>query len=362
MLLSPSRTWLRVLLVLTCCGGLLGLAGAWHAEIKSDEVVVLFPTFGVREAAGWKLEIHGIIYEPELDSRIRRDGLEAFARLVGLKPEDAATPIFEARARRFLVDNEGGKRLSIRLGERDYDAGESGANGHFRQTLHISLAEANRLTEGQAASLAFHAVTSKQDVRRFTGRLRLIEPEGLSIVSDIDDTIKISEVRDKRALLSRTFLQEFEPIPGMAELYRTWDRRGAAIHYVSGSPWQLYEPLEAFRKQHGFPAGTFHLRQFRLKDRSALKLMASPEEYKPPAIEALLQAFPKRRFMCVGDSGEKDPEVYGELARKHPQQIVRILIRDVTSEPAEVERYRQAFKDVPRAKWQVFKEPSEVQP
>jgi phosphatidate phosphatase APP1 len=64
--------------------------------------------------------------------------------------------------------------------------------------------------------------------------------------------------------------------------------------------------------------------------------------------------------MLVGDSGEHDPEIYGELARKHPEQVVRVLIRDVTGEAADADRYRTAFQGVARKKWAVFKRPAEV--
>ena len=91
-----------------------------------------------------------------------------------------------------------------------------------------------------------------------------------------------------------------------------------------------------------------------------LDLFASAEVIKPQAIEPILAAFPRRRFVLVGDSGEKDPEVYGALARTHPDQIVRIFIRDVTDEPADAERYRRAFVDVPAEQWMIFKDPAEI--
>ncbi len=35
----------------------------------------------------------------------------------------------------------------------------------------------------------------------------------------------------------------------------------ASFHYVSGGPWQLYNPLAEFLiKKEGFPAGSFHMR------------------------------------------------------------------------------------------------------
>jgi phosphatidate phosphatase APP1 len=52
--------------------------------------------------------------------------------------------------------------------------------------------------------------------------------------------------------------------------------------------------------------------------------------------------------------------VYGELARRHPEQIERILIRDVTGETAEAERHQAAFRDVPRTRWHIFTDPTGI--
>ena len=143
----------------------------------------------------------------------------------------------------------------------------------------------------------------------------------------------------------------------MAAVYQRWATEGAQFHYVTASPWQLYLPLAEFIRSNGFPAGTFHMKSFRAKDSTFLSLTKSPERYKPPVIEELFRQFPNRRFVLVGDSGEKDPEIYGALARKHSKQVVQILIRDVTDEPQAAPRYRKAFRELPEGLWQIFQKP-----
>jgi phosphatidate phosphatase APP1 len=64
-------------------------------------------------------------------------------------------------------------------------------------------------------------------------------------------------------------------------------------------------------------------------------LLESPEKFKLKVIGDLFQRYPQRRFVLVGDSGERDPEVYGRLTREFPAQVVHIFIRDVTSEPPD---------------------------
>jgi phosphatidate phosphatase APP1 len=146
----------------------------------------------------------------------------------------------------------------------------------------------------------------------------------------------------------------------MSALYRDWAKSGAAFHYVSASPWQLYAPLEQFRIAEEFPAGSFAMQLFRWKDSSALNFLSKPDDLKRPAIEALLAAFPQRQFTCVGDSGERDPELYADLARRHPGQIERILIRNVSDESPDDERFRTVFREFPRERWRLFADPREL--
>jgi hypothetical protein len=349
--------------------------GDVRSPVAKDEVVVLFPTFGRRLAGGaWEIPVHGWVYEPEAESRFRGALIEVLCPLLGIEEEAADSPIFQSRARAFLADNERGKKIPIRLGGKTHTLPESEADGHFRGTLELPAAEVERLLATGAARAAdpgtarawparlrVEALARPGDDRSFTAEVELIGESGLSVISDIDDTIKVSEVTDRKALLENTFLTEFRAVPGMSALYRKWEARGASFHYVSSSPWQLYEPLAAFAAREGFPAGSFHLKSFRLKDRTFFSLFADPEKTKPAVIEPILETFPDRRFIFVGDSGEKDPEVYGEMARKYPAQVERILIRLVCEEEhAGSERFQAAFRGLPPAVWRLFRDAGEV--
>jgi hypothetical protein len=342
---------------------LLLVVVAAGSNIKRDERVVFFPSIGARSADGtaWELEIHGWIYEPER----RALTLALLRKILGIGDDLTGEEkrIFRERASAFLVDNERGKRPSVRLGNQQFELPRSADNGHM--TGHMSLPDGEALRaatrNGSIAKLPFRAVTRRNDERRFNGEIHLLEPTGISVISDIDDTIKISEVNDKQALLRNTFTKAFEPVPGMAEVYRDWSSRvNARFHYVSASPWQLFLPLAEFVSANGFPEGTFHLKPFRVKDESFFDLFESPEHYKRTVIEPLLKRFPKRQFILVGDCGERDPEIYGELARKHPEQVMKVLIRDVNGEDAKAARYLKAFRDISRERWVIFRKSDEV--
>jgi hypothetical protein len=270
----------------------------------------------------------------------------------------AENTLFTERARLFMADHKGGRQVVIRLGDKSYSVGKSGKDGRFSGLIHLSEADLAALRSGPSPLCA---VLPGDDTRRFSCPVDFFDGQGVTVISDIDDTIKVTQVRDRQAMFRKTFLEPFAAVPGMADVYRSWaEKSKAQFCYVSASPWQLFLPLSEFVQSNGFPSGTFYLKQFRLKDESFWGLFQNPEKYKPTVIEPLMKRFPHRKFILVGDSGERDPEVYGALARRFPKQVIKIFIRDVTNDPPDAERFQRAFRNVPPPCWKVFREPSEI--
>jgi len=353
----------KLLAALLCLAWLPGLAGVHAAAaLKSDEQVVLYPAIARQRSGAWEIEAHGIVYEPERQKLLAG----VMRRVLGIDEDDLTASeraTLRERSRYFLVDNEHGKHLALKIGERTFAMGTSAANGHFQGAFSLGAAD----LPGVSTNLSDTNLTVRCEIgtpgkpgRIVDLEIQFLHEAGLSVISDIDDTIKISQVRDRDAMIQNTFCRPFKPVPGLAEVYRDWSGHGAQFHYLTASPWQLYLPLSSFVRSNGFPAGTFHMKNFRLKDGSFIGLFKSPESYKPAVIERLLAQFPRRRFVLAGDSGEKDPEIYGDVARRHPGRIVQIYIRAVTDEPADSARYKSAFERVPRGRWQLFKTPAEI--
>lgn len=346
---------------------LMGLAqGSANAEpvssVDSDETVVFFPTFAYPTAAGdWELRFHGWIHERTRSQALFAKLCDEFGVEEG-KLTPAERDILVARLDPFLVDNERGETIVVVLGKRRVTLNPSEPNGHFKGTARLSEAEVRPLRRSGGDGpdrMWFRAALPKGDPRVFDGEVFLLPAEGISVISDIDDTIRISNVLNRRELIRGTLLRPFEAAPGMAARYCEWRQGGATFHYVSAGPWQLFEPLSRFLLQAGFPAGTFHMRPFRLTDGTALAMFESPEPFKIAMIEEILQSLSRRRFILVGDSGERDPEVYGEIARRHPGRVERIFIREVRSE-APAERYERAFAGLAAETWKVFDDPASL--
>jgi len=346
------RATVLLLLLLACAGC------DQVSDLKGDQEVVLFPTIGARSAdgKGWDLDIHGCVYEDEkhrLALLLLRETLQR--RNINLTAPESA--LLSQRARLFMVDHERGKHIVVRIGKKKFKLSTSGSDGQVFGEVHLNDSEL--LDSGP--TLAVQAVLRSSDQRVFASQISLINSTGATVISDIDDTIKITNVRDRAATLRNTFLEPFRPVAGMAEVYQSWARQGSVdFFYVSASPWQLFLPLWDFIRSNGFPAGAFYLKQVRWKDESLFNLFESPMKYKPQVIEPLMEKFPNRRFILVGDSGESDPEIYGALARRYTNQVSRIFIRDVTNEAPDSARFRSAFEGLPPGMCRVFHDPAEI--
>ncbi len=72
-------------------------------------------------------------------------------------------------------------------------------------------------------------------------QILLIPSSGVSFISDIDDTIKLSHMTSKRQMVRNMLLKDFEDVAGMSELYNTWREKhqGSSFHYVSTAPFQV---------------------------------------------------------------------------------------------------------------------------
>lgn len=159
----------------------------------------------------------------------------------------------------------------------------------------------------------------------------IIEPVGISVISDIDDTVKHSAITSgAKEMFRNTFVRELGDltIEGVSDWYQQLAKRGVGFHYVSNAPWQLYPLLEKYFKMVGLPPGSFHLKQYT----GMLQGIFEPTaERKRGSLEQILRDFPGRKFILVGDSGEADLEVYTDIVLANPGRIMGIFIRDVTT-------------------------------
>jgi len=333
---------LLVSLLLLACAGCVGpLPG------REIEQATVYPSYGYRSGGHWVIPMRIWVHEP------RRLTESAITGLVSTTGGHSVAEVerFRERLSDLVADDESREQVAFvfdndpraetfSLRDADGTAKRSDLNGLILGEVRLTAGRAEELLEAQGSSQGWLRLHVVSPGHRGDGRVRLIEPQGLSVISDIDDTIKVTNIpAGREVVMENTFYRPFVAAPGMAERYRGLGGE-TAFHYVSGGPWQLYRPLAAFIAAAGYPAGSFHMKSVRKnlltpgawQDLGKLAGGDATEEQKLGQISGIIRHFPQRRFILVGDSGEHDPEVYREIRNRFPRQIEAIWIRDVVDD------------------------------
>ncbi|TNE50702.1 MAG: DUF2183 domain-containing protein, partial [Deltaproteobacteria bacterium] len=164
--------------------------------------------------------------------------------------------------------------------------------------------------------------------------------KGLSIISDLDDTLIVSNAYSKRKVIKKimnTHASQTQLVPGAHTFLREvlaspHGKGGGTLHYLSGSPFAILDRIQWMFAARSFPIGSVTLSPvFRVHHYIRYK----SSKYKINAIQAIFRRYPKRRFLLLGDSGEKDSNVYDHIRRLYPKQVAGVLIRHVPNTSAK---------------------------
>ena len=252
------------------------------SNLEPHQYATMFPSLGFfdEKRGCWKLLVHGRVYSTEtvpLGTRLLLKGLK---RAMKATPEQFASDVFQQRIGGFLTKPIPRRRIVLQLGDHKHQLKRrTRGSGVFYSLLRLpkdhfpspqsseiqsKASSARQAPERKVVSIRLVRQNSTNEVAHppVTGDVHLVQPHGLSIISDIDDTIKMTEATSRSEMLANTFLRPFEVVEGMVELYQAWHAQGADFHYVSSSPWQLYQPLADLCMASNFPAeacicGTF---------------------------------------------------------------------------------------------------------
>lgn len=193
-----------------------------------------------------------------------------------------------------------------------------------------------------------------------TGNFILHSPDShrLGIISDIDDTILRTNATSKVQMLKTIFLSNYktqEPVIGMSDLFKAIHHGPEgdgyeATHYVSSSPDNLYSRINLFLDYRNFPQGSIDLKNIGLG--KGTDSLFDHEHYKIGKIRKILQTYPSRRYILFGDSGEHDPEIYRQVVKEFPNQIVAVYIHNVTEDDPFATRFQgqMLFSDPDKVK------------
>ncbi len=160
-----------------------------------------------------------------------------------------------------------------------------------------------------------------------------------AFISDIDDTVLVSHSATTGKRLRVMFTKNPRSRKTFADVVKYY-RLLALAHteeavpnpffYVSSSEWNLYDDLNEFFKHNGLPKGAFLLNQIK-KWYQLLKTGKTKHQGKLIRVARVIDAFPKQRFVLLGDNSQSDPDIYVSIANKYPDKIAAIYIRNISA-------------------------------
>jgi len=344
----------------------LGSLNPFPKAITADDTVWLLDNTAYRnsQTGQWEAEFVTAVFEKNSGVEISTVVADVAEKL-GIGKGDAAEARIQERLMPFVQDILPGRVVNVHFGTREtLKLGPGGRNG-------ISSDIKRTLPTNQGGDLVKVVAKVPQGANGILeSRTVYAEPEGWGIISDIDDTIKVTQTSDPIGILRSTFVSDATPVTGMPELYaylQTLVTTTAPWFYLSASPYNLYSFLSEFR-QRSFPQGTMILRDASWMNLAGLltDLTMGTQDYKVDRMSKVYKWLPKRKMILIGDSTQSDPEAYGEIFRKHKGWVHLILIRKVTDIAAvgiesknEPKRFEKAFDGVPKNIWHVFEDPHE---
>lgn len=149
------------------------------------------------------------------------------------------------------------------------------------------------------------------------------------IVSDIDDTLKVSHILSKRGSFSSAF-DDRSLFVGMPEIFQILKSsyKDIEFHYVSLAPhFLMNEQHQDFLRKNGFPVTGLHMNSGIRQD----------PQLKQKVIRRLLQDRSPTLVVYFGDNGQFDTIVYDQMAKEFPHIPAVSYIREVYSSRGEAE-------------------------
>ena len=172
------------------------------------------------------------------------------------------------------------------------------------------------------------------------GKLFVPHQTQYGFISDIDDTVLVSHSsttgKKLRVLFtknprSRKTFSDVVKFYNLLALSHTNSETLNPFFYVSSSEWNLYDNLNEFFKFNDIPKGVFLLNQIKVWYQ-LFKTGTTKHQGKLIRVKRIFDAFPKQKFVLLGDNSQKDPEIYAALANKYPDKVVAIYIRNITAQ------------------------------
>ena len=157
------------------------------------------------------------------------------------------------------------------------------------------------------------------------------------VVSDIDDTLKISQVRSTLGSVLNAGRTDvvFAGMPQLLRSLQEGPRADIEFVYLSNAPhWLMAESHSAFLNEHQFPKGRVFLRGF----------LDDSRHFKSRVLDQLAKEDPKQVIVLVGDNGERDPVFFAEFIHRHPGLRIKSFVHSIYATNVEQFQFNSSIR------------------
>jgi len=257
----------------------------------------------------------------------------------GIKIREQDAPLWKNLVnmyRRFATDEVPKAKVRVALGDLVKET-VTDREGYFEVEIQPpSPLESNNLWETLDLEL-LDPVSKRHGEVRDRGHVIVVREQArFGVISDIDDTIVETAATALLKMIRIAYLgnaRTRKPFDGVPEFYHALQRgisgaEGNPIFYVSSSAWNMYDVFEEFMDIKQIPPGPILLRDIELALDNLLSF--KHEAHKLEQVGPIFERFPTLPFILIGDSGQRDAEIYRHLVQSYPDRIRAVYIRNVT--------------------------------
>lgn len=312
----------------------LGLSDEQLAALPTQALNI--PPYANYTDQGWNVRFHGNIYKQPNTSQ---DDLNDLANVflidtsVEELPDSQADQARNVTASIFVVQQGEVNVSTIEVGPFEGGPGEmqnvtlpyeTTDQGDFDVFLPIN---SNGLMAGNETQQIQKLSTYVSNTTEGNATAYLVPNEGITIISDIDDILRITKIYDPKEGLLNSFARPFVQWENMPSIYANWSQSlpNAHFHYLTTLPEQVTRAYESFIYDT-YPAGSFDTRPLNFSDVSAT---LSIRQF---LLTKIFETFPQRKFVLVADTSNSDVmKAYPKMATDYPDQVQCIFLRNTSA-------------------------------
>lgn len=153
------------------------------------------------------------------------------------------------------------------------------------------------------------------------------------VISDVDDTILNTALPRPLVAAWNSFVVDEHArtsTPGMPVLYDHLlaAHPGSPVMYLSTGAWNVAPALSRFLERNLYPMGPLLLTDW---GPTTDRWFRSGKEHKIHELERIAAEFPHIKWLLIGDDGQHDVALYQQFATTHPENVIAVAIRQLST-------------------------------